>query len=43
MISKLKIIMDNMIILTLMAGYGKFVGSSLRGQLGGGQHEEGHQ
>ena len=42
-ILKLKIIMDNMIILTLLAGHGKFVGSSLRGQLGGGEHEEGHK
>ena len=42
-ILKLKIIMDNMFILTLMAGHSKFVGSSLRGQLGGCQHEEGHK
>ena len=42
-ILKLKIIMDNMFILTLMAGHSKFVGSSLRGQLGGGEHEEGHE
>ena len=42
-ILKLKIIMDNMFILTLMAGHSKFVGSSLRGQLGGGEHEEGHK
>ena len=42
-ILKLKIIMDNMFILTVMAGHSKFVGSSLRGQLGGGEHEEGHQ
>ena len=34
-ILKLKIIMDNMFILTLLAGHSKFVGSSLRGQLGG--------
>ena len=42
-ILKLKIIMDNMFILTLMAGHSKFVGSSLRGQLGGCEHEEGHK
>ena len=42
-IHKLKIIMDNMFILTLMAGHSKFVGSSLRGQLGGGEHEESHK
>ena len=42
-ILKLKIIMGNMFILTLMAGHSKFVGSSLRGQLGGCEHEEGHK
>ena len=42
-ILKLKIIMDNMFILTLLAGHSKFVGSSLRGQLGGCEHEESHE